>query len=232
MHGGRVQQRADHVQRADDLLVAAAPNQRPARRRGVQAQDHPHRGRLPGAVGPQEPGHMPRAHREAQVIHRRDRPEALGQLVHLDHDRADRNTPGKQRPIRGNPSLLGQRHACCGPGLPEDQVNKAAPGHRDTDDHRPHPLGQVAHLASPGQVDQAPSSKRNRHGQHRYRHGAAAGSSTLTIPAASDGPAPAASAGSRLAARRAQPRHPYLPANARVPGRAPQPVFDICSLHV
>jgi hypothetical protein len=44
----------------------------------------------------------------SQGIHRRDRPEALGQLVHLDHDRADRNPPGKQRRARGCGRIAGQ----------------------------------------------------------------------------------------------------------------------------
>ena len=184
---------------------------------------------------------MPWAHREAQGIHRRDRPEALGQLVHLDHDRADRNTPGKQRPARGDPCLLGYSglpgHACRGPGLPEDQVNKATPGHRDADDHRPRPLGQVAHLASPGQVDQAPSSKRNRHGQNRYRHGRsqrqAHQPSPSRPPAMTLHPPPRLTAGSPPKARNpVTPHLPAVPALSRRPRGQPSTyVAYMCRLY-
>jgi hypothetical protein len=35
----------------------------------VESEDHAHRGRLPGAVRPEEPSDDPRTHGEAQVIH-------------------------------------------------------------------------------------------------------------------------------------------------------------------
>ena len=50
MHRVRVQHCAGLVQRADDPLVGAAPDKRPARSGGVQAQDDPQRGGLAGTV--------------------------------------------------------------------------------------------------------------------------------------------------------------------------------------
>ena len=76
---------------ADDLLdlqgiarrVVAADPDRPGGRFG-EPQEHQHRRRLPGPVRPQETEDLPLRHLEAQTVHRRLRPVALGQLFHPD----------------------------------------------------------------------------------------------------------------------------------------------------
>jgi hypothetical protein len=90
VQGGRVEQRPDLAQRPDQRVVPAAADQGPARGGRVQAQDHPHGGGLARAVRAEEAGHVPGAHREAQVVDCGDRPEALSQPVNLDHAGASR----------------------------------------------------------------------------------------------------------------------------------------------
>ncbi len=53
-----VQQRPDVAQRAPQAAVRPPADQRGARVRGVEAEDHPHRGGLAGAVGADEPGDL------------------------------------------------------------------------------------------------------------------------------------------------------------------------------
>jgi hypothetical protein len=86
VQGGRVEQRADLAQRADQAVVAAAADQGPAGGRPVQAQDDAHGGALARAVRSEEAGHPARADGEAQVVDRGHRAEALAELVDLDHD--------------------------------------------------------------------------------------------------------------------------------------------------
>ena len=61
--GPRLQQRADLVQRRGVVAVVLAVDGDAARGRRVQAEDHPHRGRLARAVRPEEAGHDARARR-------------------------------------------------------------------------------------------------------------------------------------------------------------------------
>jgi hypothetical protein len=85
VQGGRVQQRADLVQRADQAVIPLAFDQGGAGGGRVQTQDDPHRGRLARAVRAEEAGHVAGPDREAQPVHRGHRAEALDQPVDLDH---------------------------------------------------------------------------------------------------------------------------------------------------
>jgi hypothetical protein len=85
VQGGRVQQRADLVQRPDQPVVPPSVDQGGAGGGGIQADDDLHRGGLARAVRPEEAGHVARADREAQVVQRDDGAEALADPVQLDH---------------------------------------------------------------------------------------------------------------------------------------------------
>ena len=66
----RVQQRPDVAERVPQAPVRPPADQRSALVGGVQAQDHPHRGRLPGAVRADEPGHLTRRDRKGHPVQR------------------------------------------------------------------------------------------------------------------------------------------------------------------
>ena len=105
VQGGRVEQRADLAQRPDQPVVAAAADQGPAGGRRVQAEDHPHRGGLARAVRAEEAGDPPGTDREAQVVDRGDRAEALAEPLHLDHcgppfSQARRRRSSREKPLR------------------------------------------------------------------------------------------------------------------------------------
>ena len=81
----RLERRADDPQRLVDLVVGLAADRRGARGRVHQAQDHPQRGRLAGAVGAEEAGHGARLDVEAELVDRPDlAAEHLGQAADLD----------------------------------------------------------------------------------------------------------------------------------------------------
>ena len=72
------------LQRAAQAPVRPAADQRGALVGRVQAEDHPHRGGLAGAVGPDEPGDLPGLHGERHPVQGDRRAEALAQAVDLD----------------------------------------------------------------------------------------------------------------------------------------------------
>src|SRR5579862_3492528 len=86
VQGGRVEQRADLAQRADQGVVPALVDQGRAAGRGVQAQDDAHRGALASAVRAKKAGYVTGADGEAQAVHRGHRPEPLDEPVDLDHE--------------------------------------------------------------------------------------------------------------------------------------------------
>jgi hypothetical protein len=116
-----IQQRADLAERRRVPAVRlAVDGHRPACRR-VQPEDHPHGGRLAGAVRPEEAGDHARPHREAQVVDRQLAAIPFGQPVGFDHlvrplrsvrgaawQRDDAGiVPGRGRAVVGAGSLRG-----------------------------------------------------------------------------------------------------------------------------
>ena len=81
-----LQQRADLAQREPPRSVRAAIDAHMAGRRLVEADHHPHGGRLTSAVRSEEPGDLAVGHHEAQVVDRDRRAVALGEPPDLDHD--------------------------------------------------------------------------------------------------------------------------------------------------
>jgi hypothetical protein len=79
---GCFENRAHPMRGPVQLDVRNASDQRAASRRPNQPQNHPQRRGLPGAVRPDETGDRPVRHVEAQVVHRGDVSEALGQALH------------------------------------------------------------------------------------------------------------------------------------------------------
>ncbi len=63
-----VEQRADLTQRVRAARRTACRRRAPARRSAVQPEDHPHGGRLAGAVRAEEAGHLARLDLERQVV--------------------------------------------------------------------------------------------------------------------------------------------------------------------
>jgi hypothetical protein len=59
---------------------------RRARRRRDEAREDAHRGRLARAVRPEKAHDLAAAHFEVDLVDRTERPEALGQVVRVDHD--------------------------------------------------------------------------------------------------------------------------------------------------
>src|SRR5262249_39068234 len=75
----------DLAQRADDPLVTPPADECRAGGGQVEAEDEPHRGGLACAVRAEEAGHGARAYGECELVDRRGRAEALGQVLDLDH---------------------------------------------------------------------------------------------------------------------------------------------------
>src|SRR5262249_50381931 len=69
-----------------ELAVAAAEHERLAAAGLGEAEEHPKRGRLAGAVRPEEPGHGPWGQREADLVHRHEVAVALREAP-TSHDR-------------------------------------------------------------------------------------------------------------------------------------------------
>jgi hypothetical protein len=79
-----VQQRSNMVQRVPQAPVRPPADQRAAFLGRVQAEDHPHRGGLPRAIGADESGHLPRSDGEGHPVQCQRRPEAFAQASYLD----------------------------------------------------------------------------------------------------------------------------------------------------
>src|SRR5215831_10697391 len=71
-------------QRAVQAYIPPPADQGDALVGGVQAEDHPHRGGLARAVGPDEPGDLTWPDGERHAIQRQRRAETLAQLAHFD----------------------------------------------------------------------------------------------------------------------------------------------------
>ena len=89
VHGTGFQQCPDLPQRRREVDIPLAVDQCPTRRRPVQAQQQPHRGRLTCPVRSEETGDHTGPDHETQIVHRRRGPVMLTQTVGLDH----RTTP-------------------------------------------------------------------------------------------------------------------------------------------
>ena len=83
--GARLEQRADLVQRRRVVAVVLAVDRHVARGGGVEPEDQPHRGRLPGPVRPEEAGHDARPHGEREVVDGPLLPVVLRQALGFDH---------------------------------------------------------------------------------------------------------------------------------------------------
>src|SRR5580693_4312598 len=81
-----LQQRADFAQRPAQLVVVLTVDPGRPGVRPVQAEQHPHRGGLAGAVRAEETGHRPGPHVEAEVVHGGGGAVALDQAACLDHE--------------------------------------------------------------------------------------------------------------------------------------------------
>jgi len=81
---GGVEQRPHLRQRAPQALVRLAVDKRGARLGGVQAEDHPHRGGLPGPVGAYEAGDLAGGDGEGHPVQRERGAEPLTHTGHLD----------------------------------------------------------------------------------------------------------------------------------------------------
>src|ERR1700722_199799 len=81
---GRVEQGAHLGERTSQAPIGAAADQRVARVGGVQAQDDPHRGGLPGPVGPDETGDLAGRDAERHPVQREGRAEPFAQPGDLD----------------------------------------------------------------------------------------------------------------------------------------------------
>ena len=82
----RLQGGSDHRQRPVEVVVGPPVDGGGAGGRPDEPEQHPKRGGLAGAVGPEEPGHPPRRHREAEVVDSGQRAEPLGQPGELHRD--------------------------------------------------------------------------------------------------------------------------------------------------
>ena len=83
--GARLEQRADLVQRRGVVAVGLAVDGHVARGRRVEAEDQPHRRRLPGAVRAEEAGHDPGLDGEGELVDGALVAVVLRQAVGLDH---------------------------------------------------------------------------------------------------------------------------------------------------
>ncbi len=103
VHRLGVQQRADLAGGVGQSAVRVAADRDVARGGVVQAEDHPHRRRLAGAVGAQEAGDGAGSHLEGQVVHSGLVAVALGQADCLDHAPHPSKGSGQQgiRPRKG-----------------------------------------------------------------------------------------------------------------------------------
>ena len=103
----------DLAQRVLERRVRPAADERAARVRRVEPEDQPHRRRLAGAVGPDEPGHAARLDGEREPVDGERLAVALGQSLHFDHGGEGMRGPARlsSRPQSGlrNPPCGGRR---------------------------------------------------------------------------------------------------------------------------
>jgi hypothetical protein len=92
--GRGVQQRADRPQRMGQLAVRLAVDQDRAGARGVQAQDHPHRGRLACPVWAEEAGDPAGPDDEGGFVDRDRLAVTFRQVLCLDHGSSFRARSG------------------------------------------------------------------------------------------------------------------------------------------
>jgi hypothetical protein len=85
VHGPRLEQCTDNLQRLDQILVPGVGLSSRCRSAGEQAKQQSHRRRLPDPARPQEPGYPARLHGEPHMIDGHLVPVALGQIAGLDH---------------------------------------------------------------------------------------------------------------------------------------------------
>jgi hypothetical protein len=86
MPGAGVEKDTDLVRGSGVLGVGATVDRRAPGVGGLQADQHPHGGGLPGAVGAEEAGHHPGPDGEGQVVDDGLVAVSLGQSLYLDHD--------------------------------------------------------------------------------------------------------------------------------------------------
>jgi len=85
MHRTGIEECADATERLRQVGQALAVDECRSSRGLVQAHDDAHRGRLAGAVGPEEPGHPAGFDVEGQVVDGTHGAVLLGELRNLDH---------------------------------------------------------------------------------------------------------------------------------------------------
>ena len=101
VEGLGLQQRADFPQRPAQLVVTLAVDPGRPGVRPVQAEDHPHRGGLAGAVRAEEARHRAGPDVEAEVIHGGRGAVALDQAACLDHEKSSLVVAERARPPSG-----------------------------------------------------------------------------------------------------------------------------------
>ncbi len=124
-----LEHRAHLVQRAPDVRVGAAVDQHRAAGRPVQAEDHPHRGRLAGAVGSEEAGDDAGTDVEAELVDGPHRAVVLAQPACTDHGH-DRALRAGARHIRDAPESRpdSRRRARLTTSAPGDAADGRADG--------------------------------------------------------------------------------------------------------
>lgn len=85
VHGFRVQQRPDVLQRFRQVPVVLAVDPDPTAGRVVEVEHHAHGRGLPRPVGAEEAGDHPRSDLEAEVVHGGLGAESFGKALKLDH---------------------------------------------------------------------------------------------------------------------------------------------------
>src|SRR5262245_8428373 len=100
MHGSRVEQRADDGERAVDVHVASAGDQRLARLRRCETEQQLHRRRLAGTVRPDEPRDQAGPHRDRQAVDRDGPSVSLRESACLDRRLHRRNGRSVERAAR------------------------------------------------------------------------------------------------------------------------------------
>ena len=83
---GRFESRADDLHGVGEVLVAVFADERLARGRADEPEEHAHRRRLAGAVGAEESGDPRRLHRKGEVVDCDKRAELFGQVSDVERD--------------------------------------------------------------------------------------------------------------------------------------------------
>jgi hypothetical protein len=103
VHGPRVQQGADLMQRPHPALVTAPADGHRARGRQVEPEDHAHGRRLAGAVRPEEPGDQSGLDLEVDSVDRRPTAVDLRECSRLDHAPLSSSISATLRSARARP---------------------------------------------------------------------------------------------------------------------------------